>query len=117
MSEKAHCELCGRAVSTLTRHHLIPRTRHSNKRNKRDFSPEDVKTRIACFGRPCQNHVKALYPDKMLEREYNTLERLRSHPDVAKFVEWIRKKPEGFRPANQASAGKRQEQRRNANKW
>src|SRR5215813_740741 len=110
MSEK-HCELCGRQVSTLTRHHLVPRTRHSNKRNKRDFDRADVKTRIAWLCRPCHNHVHALFTEKTLEREFNTLESLLSHPDVGRFVEWIRTKPDGFRPANEPSTARLKQQR------
>jgi hypothetical protein len=32
-----------------------------------------------------------------MEREYNSIEKLKGHPGVAKFVEWIRGKPDGFR--------------------
>ena len=92
------CELCGRTVSFLTRHHLIPRTRHSNKRNKREFERSDVKTRIVWLCKPCHDHVHALFTEKTLERDYNTMELLSAHPEVARFVEWIRKKPDGFKP-------------------
>ena len=108
------CELCGRVVSALTRHHLIPRTRHPNKKNKRDFERADVKTRIAWVCRPCHNHIHALFTEKQLERGFNRLEDLRAHPDVARFVNWIRNKPDGFRPANQASGAKREQQREKA---
>lgn len=60
----------------MTRHHLIPRTRHSNKRNRRDFERADVKKRIAWLFRSCHNHVHALFTEKALEREFNTLEAL-----------------------------------------
>ncbi len=36
------CELCGRAAVDLTRHHLIPRTRHKNKRNKKMFDRQEI---------------------------------------------------------------------------
>ena len=107
MSNQTLCELCGRKVSERTRHHLIPRTRHANKRNKRDFERADVKHRIAWLCRPCHSHVHALFTEKTLEREFNTLESLAAHPDVARFVNWIRKKPEGFRPANEDAHMKR----------
>lgn len=111
------CELCGRNVSGLTRHHLIPRTRHANKRNKRDFGRHEVKHRLAWFCRPCHNHVHALFTEKTLEREFNTLTSLAAHPDVERFVAWIRRKPAGFRPANQPSARKRTQQRSKATPW
>jgi len=41
-----------------------------------------------------------------LEREYNTLESLATHPDVQRFLAWIRKKPADFRPTSHDSARK-----------
>ena len=90
------CELCQRNEVDLTRHHLVPRTRHSNKRNRRDFDRADVTTRIAWLCRPCHKMVHAVLNEKQLEREFNTLELLRSHPEIRKFVEWIATKPPGF---------------------
>ena len=112
-----HCELCGREVGALTRHHLIPRTRHTNQRNQREFDRADVKQRIAWLCRPCHNHVHALFTEKMLERKVNTVEALAAHPQVARFVAWIRKKPDGFRPANQPSTGRLAKQKPNATPW
>lgn len=114
MSELGTCELCGRKVSLLTRHHLIPRARHANKRNKREFNRNEVKHRLAWFCRPCHDHVHALFTEKMLEREFNTLNSLKSDPEVARFVGWIQKKPDGFKPSSQPSNGKRSHQRPNA---
>jgi hypothetical protein len=117
MHHLQRCELCGREVSHVTRHHLIPRTRHTNKKAQREFERSEMKGRIAWFCRPCHDHVHALFAEKTLEREFNTIEALRSHPDVARFVTWIRNKPDGFRPANQPSSVKRARQKPNASKW
>ncbi|WP_346775265.1 hypothetical protein [Wenzhouxiangella sp. XN79A] len=81
----------------LTRHHLIPQTRHSNRRNKRDFDRSDVKQRIARLCRPCHAHVHATLDNKQLEREFNTVEALAAHPEIARFVEWIGQRPDGTR--------------------
>jgi 5-methylcytosine-specific restriction endonuclease McrA len=91
------CELCGRRVRELTRHHLIPQTRHKNRRNKRDFGRSDVKQRIALLCRPCHTHVHATIDNKRLEREFNTVEALAAHPEVARFVAWIGRRPDGTR--------------------
>lgn len=101
------CELCGRQVSFLTRHHLIPRTRHANKRNKREFDRQEVKGRIAWLCRPCHDHVHALFTEKTLERDFNTLELIAAHPEVAKFVTWIQRKPDGFKPTSREAENKR----------
>ncbi len=93
MKGDCQCELCGRMVDEVTKHHLIPRTRHANKRNKKQFDRREVKARIALLCHPCHKQVHALFTEKELERDYNTLERLKSHPEVAKFIGWLRDKP------------------------
>jgi 5-methylcytosine-specific restriction endonuclease McrA len=90
-----HCALCGRE-ERLTRHHLIPRTRHHNRRNKREFDRVAVKETVGLC-RPCHSQVHALLSEKELEREWNTIEKIRAHPEVEKFVAWIAGKPRGFR--------------------
>ena len=88
------CELCGRIVQRLTRHHLVPRTRHKNKRNKKTFDRREIHRTVGLCS-PCHRHVHVSIPNKDLEREYNTLEALKVHPDVERFVEWVRGKPHG----------------------
>jgi hypothetical protein len=97
MSQPTHCALCGRALQRLTRHHLIPKTRHKNKRNKKRFDRADVRERIVWICRPCHSHVHAVFTEKELEYEYNTLEKLAAQPAIGKFTEWIKTKPEGIR--------------------
>jgi len=92
------CELCGRAEAVLTRHHLIPRTRHANRRNKRDFARDEVRHRIAWLCLPCHKHIHAVLSEKEMEREFNTLEALRAQPEIARFVAWLADKPPGFKP-------------------
>lgn len=103
MNKGGLCELCGRCVDQLTRHHLIPRTRHANKRNKRDFDRKEIKGRIALICRSCHNQIHALIPEKSLEREFNTLAALAAHPEMMRFIAWIRTKPAGFRASHQAA--------------
>ena len=102
------CALCGRPVAELTRHHLIPRSRHANRRNKREFDRHEVHARIAWLCRPCHDHVHNVLSEKQLERDYNTTARLRAHDEVARFVEWISSKPADFRPPG----GRRSRRRR-----
>ena len=91
------CALCDRD-EVLTRHHLIPRTRHHNKRNKREFDRATVRAVIGLC-RSCHSQVHQLLTEKELERDYHTIEKLRDHPRIAAFVDWIRTKPSGFRAA------------------
>jgi hypothetical protein len=88
MEPEPCCELCGRTIA-VTKHHLIPRTRHKNKANKKTFDRREVHERVAWLCRPCHSNVHALLTEKELERDYNTLEALREHPGVSKFSSWI----------------------------
>ncbi len=89
------CAICGRE-DVLTRHHLIPRTRHHNKRNKRLFAREQVRTTVGLC-QPCHAQIHALFTEKQLEREFNTLDALTATPAMRTFIEWIREKPPGFK--------------------
>ena len=89
------CVICGRE-ETLTRHHLIPRTRHSNKKNKRDFDRVLAKQTVGIC-RPCHSQIHLLLTEKQLEREWSSVERLRTHPELMKFATWIATKPRGFK--------------------
>lgn len=89
------CDLCGRTVAELTKHHLIPQSRHRNKRNKKTFDRAEVKTRVAWLCRPCHHHVHATIDNKDLEDRYHTLALLAAHPELVKFKNWLRRKPDG----------------------
>ncbi len=93
MIGKFPCELCEPEVDEVTKHHLIPRTSQSNKRNKKQFERSDVRTRIALLCCPCHKQVHAILTEKQLERECNTLDLLRAHPEMAKFLNWIKDRP------------------------
>ena len=88
------CELCGRTVDRRTRHHLIPRSRHTNKRVKRSFSREELQRTVPLCG-ACHRQVHRTLTEKELEREYNTVEALLSHPGISRFVRWVERKPHG----------------------
>ena len=88
------CGLCGRSVERLTRHHLVPRTRHKNKRNKKTFDRREIHRTVGLCP-PCHRHIHTVLGNKELERDYNTLETLKTRPDVERFVAWISKKPHG----------------------
>lgn len=90
------CALCQRLVP-LTRHHLIPQTRHKNKKNKKTFSRQEVKTRVAWLCRACHANVHACFSEKQLEREYNTLELLAGDERIQRFSAWVRKQKPGKR--------------------
>ncbi len=87
------CELCSREVPELTRHHLVPRMRHRKRSALRRFDLRQMRVGVAMLCRPCHKQIHVLFSERELEQDYYTLERLRAHPDVGKFLEWIRDKP------------------------
>jgi hypothetical protein len=84
------CELCGRTTVPLTKHHLVPRARHS-KRVKRDLGEDRNKTAMLC--RPCHDQLHGLFTEKELEREYFTVDLLKRNQNVRDWIEWVRKRP------------------------
>ena len=101
------CELCQRTVSDLTVHHLIPKTRHKNKHNKKQFDRQEVKQRLCDLCEACHKHVHACFTEKELERNYNTLEALHLAPEIERFVTWIANKPDGFHVPSRSSSAKK----------
>lgn len=93
-SEVKSCELCGRPVARLTRHHLIPRSRHRKKRAKRNFTRERMQ-QVALVCPACHRQIHKTFTEKELEQDYNTIESLREQPEIDKFVSWIENKPHG----------------------
>jgi hypothetical protein len=88
---KEICELCGcDAASSF--HHLIPRTLHKNKWFKKRYTRKQLQSGIDVCG-DCQRAIHDLIPDeKEMGRYYGTMEELLSHPQVARYVGWKRKR-------------------------
>lgn len=91
------CELCGRQAVKLTRHHLIPRSRHNKSRTRRQFSRDEMAGEIAMLCRPCHSQIHRLFDNHELADYYHTIERLRAHSEVAKFINWVQKRPAGLK--------------------
>ncbi|NJL49071.1 MAG: HNH endonuclease [Leptolyngbyaceae cyanobacterium SM2_5_2] len=77
------CQLCDRPVPELTEHHLVPR--QYTKRRQQEPGP----TVWLC--RPCHKQIHTLFDNHTLARELNTLEKLQAHPQMQRFISWIRK--------------------------
>ncbi len=83
------CELCGRE-KPLTFHHLIPKKVHKNKWFRKNFSKEDRLFLGIDVCRECHDHIHVIFSEKELGRQFNTLELISSHPEIIKFVQWIK---------------------------
>ena len=77
------CQLCTREMKNLTVHHLIPR-QHTKRKNL-EISP----TIDICSA--CHRQIHALFDNKRLAKELNTIEALKAEPQMGKFLAWIKK--------------------------
>lgn len=80
------CELCGREIlkSEESKHHLIPKCMGGNK------------DEVVILHEICHKQIHALFTDRQLSKVYNTMDKLKDHYDVQRFIKWIGKKPLGF---------------------
>lgn len=88
--ETIPCSLCGRGFDRrgLTRHHCLPR--------ERGGTVEDIE--LLCS--MCHGMVHATYTNRTLAAMYPTIAQLRTAPELAKFIRWVRKQPTTRRTRN-----------------
>lgn len=91
-----HCICCGRAITEISKHHLIPRSRHHNKKVKRDFARTKLQQTISIC-RACHEQIHTIFSEKELGRHYNQIDNMLSHPAMVKFAAWIKNKPLNFK--------------------
>jgi hypothetical protein len=72
-----YCALCEREVSTVTRHHLIP---------KSEGGRETVDLCAACH-----KTLHAFFTNRTLSVELSTIESLRRQPELQAYLRWVRK--------------------------
>jgi uncharacterized protein YutE (UPF0331/DUF86 family) len=85
MKEKT-CQLCGRIVSRLTKHHLVPQ----KYRRRGDMHL----TIDVCAD--CARMIHAMFKLSELKSKYNNFQRLRNSGRLRKYLRWVKDKPEGI---------------------
>ena len=81
------CPLCQRPIPPEVRqslHHLTPRLRGGKG------GPTVLLHQI------CHNEIHATLSETELARNYASIEALRGHPRLAKFIEWVSRRPPEF---------------------
>ena len=78
------CPLCDRAIpeSQKDAHHLIPKSKGGKK--------------TEFLHRICHKQVHALFTETELATKLNNAEMLRTHPEMQKFIEWVKNRPNNF---------------------
>ncbi|MEM0995081.1 MAG: HNH endonuclease [Bacteroidota bacterium] len=88
--ETQKCPLCGRVLGevNISRHHLIPKSKGGT------FGETVMLHNI------CHQKIHAVFSEKELKKSYHTIEQLRAHEQMAKFIKWVRKKESSFYERN-----------------
>jgi 5-methylcytosine-specific restriction endonuclease McrA len=86
--ETGMCGICARHI-LLTAHHLIPKSEHKRRPESRAFlrGPENI---LMCC-RPCHSQIHRAETNFTLAQDYDTREKIRSHPKIRAFARWVGK--------------------------
>lgn len=81
------CPLCDRPIlpgTPQSLHHLVPRLRGGKGGE------------VVLLHQICHNEIHAVLTETELARSYATIPALRAHPQLARFLAWVRKRPPDF---------------------
>lgn len=87
------CRICGLEVET-TFHHYIPVTLHTNKKFKKLYEKNFLKTHGINLCKTCHKTIHQMFSEKELGIKYNSYQKLLSNEKFRHYVHWIRKRNE-----------------------
>lgn len=77
----------------MDRHHFVPKCKGG---------------RLAeLLHKVCHRKIHSIWTEKELEREFNDADKIKSHPEMQKFIEWVSKKSPDFYDKNEQHNRKR----------
>lgn len=78
------CPLCDRPIPPEQRdaHHLVPKSRGG--------------VQTAWLHRICHRQIHALFTESELAHDLHHVDALRQHPEMMRFLAWVRRKPDDF---------------------
>lgn len=78
------CPLCERKIieGAESSHHLIPKC----FKGKETIDLHKI----------CHNQIHAIFSERELLNYYHTIDRLKEHTKIQKFIKWVKKKPLDF---------------------
>lgn len=92
------CPLCLRPIPPRARqslHHLVPKLKGGKG------GP------VVLLHQICHSEIHARFSERVLARDLNTVDALRAHPDMARFLAWVAKRPPDFHSRSAGGRRKR----------
>jgi 5-methylcytosine-specific restriction protein A len=86
--EGRRCALCARQVGRLTRHHVRPRQYGG--------------TLVEELCQACHHQVHALFTNRTLAAELDTIAKLREDPQIQRYLAWARKQQDRHIPVRRS---------------
>jgi hypothetical protein len=77
----ARCALCERQVKSVSRHHLLPKSKGGKH------------TETVPLCQPCHSTIHRTFTNKELAENYTTVEALREAENLQKYLNWIKDRP------------------------
>lgn len=77
------------AGPSVDRHHWVPKSKGG-----RDAEPMHT---------VCHRKIHNVLDERSLARDYDTPEKLRAHPEIARFLTWVARKPPTFTSRHRGS--------------
>jgi len=88
--EEGCCLICEREM-LLTKHHVIPKEVHEWYKKHHGMTKEQLHQGIMIC-RSCHSALHSFEDNKTLAESYSTIEAIRAHPKVQKWIPYVRKK-------------------------
>lgn len=84
------CPICDRDMwkgPSIDKHHMVPKSRGGKE--------------TEFLHKICHRKIHSIWSNKELEKEFNDPAKIIFHPEIIKFVEWVKKKPCDFYDRNE----------------
>lgn len=91
------CPICDRELEfgTTDLHHFVPKQCGGSK-----IPPVEIH-------KFCHSKIHSTFTNKELAKKYNTPELVRAHPEIEKFIIWVKNKPPSYYDKNNQSSNRR----------
>lgn len=87
-SKNQLCPICDRILGNklIEKHHLIPKT----------FKGKEM----VLIHKICHSKIHSVFSEREILNWYHTIERIKSHLEIEKFIKWVQKYPSDFYSKN-----------------